>query len=172
MITTTDKQAEKQTIEWAKEIVAHHTKLEDQKNQLCKLVFGNKQLIKEITKQAVTSYCLDHIYKARHAIVTKTHETCKSKFAQIKMNNGIRSQAITQSILNTYPCGDKVIGDCTFAEVKAQMELHKANAIGNQIKAHILGAIAKLGKPTEIVRKKVSEKQIQKIIGTKGKKAG
>lgn len=158
---------EKLLTKWAKESVEAHSTMDEQKNYLRKKVFRRKDLVKELANKALTILLNSIVYAARHAQINDIHQQCIDSSIQDPPNKSKRTVAVmsrVQGLLDSYFCGDKAIGDCTFAEVLEQAIRHRDIANGNMTKYRIFASIAKKGKGQQIVRKKVKEIDLQKII--------
>ncbi len=109
------------------------------------------------------------LYSKRHSFKARLINACMGRTYPNESKRGpevIKSilKRRLDNLLDTFPCGDKPIGDCTFREVVQQAMLHERLAQGNSEQAQILYAVHRLGKDNEIVRDKVSAKTFSQIV--------
>ena len=155
---------EKQIKEWADEAVRKRSNIEDQKEYVWLRAKNQPDLVEELARRGVKEICDTVLYSSRHEQKSKIIADCfkDRKYA----NESPRTKKIMQEcIMDTFFCGEKPIGDCTFAEVLQQADWHTRNSNGHLLRANIFKKIGKLGKPTQIVRKIIKAKKIARIIG-------
>ena len=169
------KSIEKQIVRLCEEAVSHEKKLEDQKEYVKKEVFKNKRLIEDLAVLALNELLNNRLYEERGIIRQRLIDACIGREYPNESRRGPEIMATilkdrVNSILDSFPCGAKMLGDCTFDEVLAEAHKYDAQAKGCYEKAAILFTIAKAGKGDEIVRDKVTAQKVSKIINNVCKK--
>ena len=164
----------------ADKIVHKYKTMDDQKAQLKKRILTDKALCKSITERAISEFSDRHIFAARHRMTEQLHNTCVNSTHKEMLSTRPKNQkkskrtpavmAAVAGLLNTYPCGSKMIGNCTFREVLEQALRHQAMAHGNTIKYRILSRVSKLGKANEYVKDRMKDIDLERIISMETRK--
>jgi len=168
------KEIEKQLKAIADRAVKKFTEIEEQKQYVQKQAMKDKSLVEKIAHQAVIEKVESLLYASRHERKQRLNNKCANTYIPTHKGNKktirtYQALSIVRDILDTYVCGAKAIGDCTFAEVRIERDRHLRMAVGNQEQANIYSAVLQKGKGNTLVRSKMKGADLVKIINREKK---
>lgn len=162
----------KQLTVWAEESIKNQKTLNEQKKYIKNKVSTNKAVLNDIVEYALEQLAYSYLYENRHLIKMKIENQsialCKKYPNESKITAAIQTRAINNtlltSILDTYMCGDKAVGDCTRADIAKQIEIVSSQIKGYNLQLRILQRIYAISPSTGKIRSKVKPAQIITIL--------
>jgi len=140
--------------------------LKDQKAQVQAECLKDSGLVKALAQRAINDLCNTFLYDARKITKENIIRSYSDMAEANKTKRDLSVIAATYSLLDSFACGDRPIGDCNREALMEQAVQHRAVAKGNEIRANIYETVAASLKPGEIVRQRLSNRQLEIIIRT------
>jgi hypothetical protein len=162
----------KQLTVWAEESIKNKKTLTEQKSYIKNKVATNKTILNDVIEFALEQLAYSYLYESRHLIkekiINNSIKLCKKYPNESKISAALQLEAIRNpllvSILDTYYCGEKPVGDCTKADIAKQIEIVSSQLKGYDMQLRILQKIYAISPATGILRKKVKPAQIIVIL--------